>query len=85
MPKLRYNLRPEVSNPSGNVVSTMFYKAKSEEEKKKKFAGELRPIPYKKCSIPRPLLSSTFPQGFRISQNFGHPNLGSGGRIGLKI
>ena len=38
-----------------------------------------------KCSNLRPLLSSTFPQGFRISKNFGHPTLGSGGKIGLKI
>ena len=32
----------------------------------------------------RPLLSSTFPQGFRISKNFGHPTSGSGGKIGLE-
>ena len=38
-----------------------------------------------KCSILRPLLSSTFPQGFRITKNFGHPTLGSGVKIGLKI
>ena len=40
-----------------------------------------------KCSILRPLLSSTFPQGFRIrfSKNCGHPTSGSGGKIGLKI
>ena len=28
----------------------------------------------------RPLLSITFPQGFRISKNIGHPILGSGGK-----
>ena len=33
----------------------------------------------------RPLLSITFPQGFRISKYFGHPTSGSGGKIGLKI
>ena len=38
-----------------------------------------------KNSIMRPFLSSTFPQGFRISKNFGHPTLVSGGKIGLKI
>ena len=39
----------------------------------------------KKCSILRPLLSSTFPQGFRISKNFGHPTSESGGKMRLKI
>ena len=29
-----YTLRPEVSNPSGRMVSTMFCKAKSERKKK---------------------------------------------------
>ena len=33
----------------------------------------------------RPLISITFPQGFRISKFFGHPTSGSGGKIGLKI
>ena len=30
------------------------------------------------------LLSSTFPQGFQISKNFGHPTLGSGGKKKVK-
>ena len=30
---MQYTLQPEVSNPSGSVVSTMFCKAKSEEKK----------------------------------------------------
>ena len=34
----------------------------------------------KKCSILRPFLSSTFPQGFRISKIFGHLTSGSGGK-----
>ena len=34
----------------------------------------------KKCSILRPLLSSIFPQGLRISKKFGHPTSGSGGK-----
>ena len=34
----------------------------------------------KNCSILRPLLSRTFPQGFRICKKFGHPTSGSGGK-----
>ena len=37
-----------------------------------------------KCSNLRPLLSITFPQGFRRSKNFGHPTLGSGGKKTFK-
>ena len=32
----------------------------------------------------RPLLSITFPQGFRISKNIGHPTSGSGGKKTVK-
>ena len=32
----------------------------------------------------RPLLSITFPQGFRISKNIGHPSSGSGGKKTVK-
>ena len=32
----------------------------------------------------RPLLSITFPQGFRISKNIGHPISGSGGKKTFK-
>ena len=32
----------------------------------------------------RPLLSITFPQGFRICKNIGHPPLGSGGKKTVK-
>ena len=37
-----------------------------------------------KFLILRPLLSITFPQAFRISKNFGHPTLGSGGKMTFK-
>ena len=37
-----------------------------------------------KCSNIRPLLSITFPQGFRISKNIGHPTSGSGGKKTVK-
>ena len=33
----------------------------------------------------RPVLSSTFPQGFGITKIFGQSTSGSGGKIGLKI
>ena len=37
-----------------------------------------------KCLYLRPLLSITFPQGFRISKNIGHPTLGNEGEKTLK-
>ena len=37
-----------------------------------------------KCSNVRPLLSITFPQGFRISKNIGHPTSGSGNKKTVK-
>ena len=55
------------------------------QQKKKKIAQWFYTTSKQKCSNVRPLLSSTFPQGFRISKNFGHPTSGSGGEIGLKI
>ena len=46
----RYALRPEVSNPSGSVVSTMFCKAKSA---KKHFflRRDVKPLPNKNVPI----------------------------------
>ena len=44
------------------------------------FARRFYTISKLKCSNVRPLLSITFPQGFRISKNIGHPTLGSGGK-----
>ena len=38
----------------------------------------------KNCSYLRPLLSITFPQGFRIFKNIGHPTLGKGGKKTFK-
>ena len=49
------------------------------------FARRFQTISKQKFSNVRPLLSITFPQGFRISKYFGHPTSGSGGKIGLKI
>ena len=37
-----------------------------------------------KCSNLRSLLSITFPQGFRISKNIGHPTSGSGSKKTVK-
>ena len=37
-----------------------------------------------KCSNLRTLLFITFPQGFRISKNIGHPTFGSGGKKTFK-
>ena len=83
MPKLVIHPLPEVSNPSGSVVSTMFCKAKS--AKKQFFLARRFYTTFKrKCSNLRPLLSITFPQGFQISKNIGHPTLGSGGKKTFK-
>ena len=49
------------------------------------FTRRFQTTSLQKCSILRPLLSSTFPQESQISKNFGHPTSGSGGKIGLKI
>ena len=38
----------------------------------------------RKCSHLRPLLSITFPHGFRISKNIGHLTSGSGGKKAFK-
>ena len=79
----RYALQPVVFNPSGSVVSTMFCKAKSAKNKLF-FARRFQTTFKQKCSNLRPLLSITFPQGFRISKTIGHPTLGGGGRKTFK-
>ena len=50
MPKLAYALRPEVSNPLGSVVSTMFCKTKSA---KKNFflRSDFKPLPNKNVQM----------------------------------
>ena len=47
-------------------------KAKSA-KKKLFFARQYKTTSKQKCSSVRPLLSNTFPQGFRISKNIGYP------------
>ena len=44
------------------------------------FARKILTTSQQKCSNLRPCLTITFPQGFRISKNIGHPTLGSGGK-----
>ena len=48
------------------------------------FARCFQTIFKRKCSYLRPLLSITFPQGFQISKNIGHPTSGSGGKKTVK-
>ena len=48
------------------------------------FARRFQTTSKLKCSNLRPLLSITFPQGFRISKNIGHPTSGSGGKNTFK-
>ena len=130
----RYALRPEVSNPSGSVVSGWtkntqkqnFFEQRKKSSKTQKlknvqryakisntpfdqrslihreawfppcfvrqkqqqknffFARRFQTTFKQKCSNVRPLLTITFPQGFRISKNIGHRNLGRGGKKTFK-
>ena len=59
-------------------------KANSATKKKLFFALRFQTTSKQKCSNVRPLLSITFPQGFRISKNIGHPTLGGGGKKTVK-
>ena len=61
----------------------MFCKAKSA-KKNCFFARRFSTTSKQKCSNVRPLLSITFPQGFRIFKNIGHPISGSGGKKTVK-
>ena len=79
----QYALRPQVSNQLGSVVSTLFCKAKSA-KKNYIFVQRVKTSSIPKCSNLRPLLSITFPQGFRISNNIEHPTSGSGGKKKFK-
>ena len=54
------------------------------QQKKTFFTRQFQTTSQQKCSNVRPLLSITFPQGFRISKNIGHPTLGSGGKKTVK-
>ena len=48
------------------------------------FARRFQTTSKHKCLNVTPLLSITFPQGFRISKNIGHPTSGSGGKKTIK-
>ena len=50
------------------------------QHKKKKFVRRFQTTSKQKCSNVRLLLYITFPQGFRISKNIGHPTSGNGGK-----
>ena len=52
--------------------------------KKTFFCAAILTIFKQKCSYLRPLLSITFPQGFWISKNIGHPTSESGGKKTIK-
>ena len=82
MPKLARSLIHREAWFSPCFVSTCM---QNQHKEKLFLRGDFRPLPNKKCSILRPLLSITFPQGFRISKNLGHPTSGSEGKIGFKI
>ena len=52
--------------------------------KKLFFARQFQTTSKQKCSNVRPLLSITFPQGFCISKNIGHPTSGTGSKKTVK-
>ena len=58
-------------------------KVRNKSEKKKNCAAILDNFKHK-CSYLRPLLAFTFPQGFGISKNIGHPTSGKGGKKTFK-
>ena len=68
----------------GKKTVKRYLKSEKSEEKKLFFARRFQPIFKQKCSYLRPLLSITFPQGFQISRNIGHPTSGSGGKKTVK-
>ena len=53
-------------------------------EKKNFFLRSILDNFKQKCSYLKPFLSITFPQGFQISKNIGHPTSGSGGKEAVK-
>ena len=59
-------------------------KVKKVRGKKTFFSRQFSTIFKQKCSYLRPLLAITFPQGFRISKNIGHPTSGSGSKKTIK-
>ena len=59
-------------------------KMKKMEKKNFFFARQILTIFKQKCSYLRPLLSITFPQGFRTLKNIGHPTSGSEGKKTVK-
>ena len=56
----------------------------NQQKKQKKIARRFQTTFKQKCSNLRPLLSISFPQGFRISKKFGHPTSGSWGKKTFK-
>ena len=70
-----------------HVLQRVFYSIWSPPISQKKlffFVWRFQTTSKQKCSNLRPLLSITFPQGFRISKNIGHLTLGSGGKKTFK-
>ena len=57
---------------------------KNQQKNKLFFARRFQTTSKEQCLNVTPLLSITFPQGFRISKNIGHPILGSGGKKTVK-
>ena len=69
---------------SCRYITASLKQARKISKKKLFFARRFQTIFKQKCSYLIPLLSITFPQGFRISKNIGHPTLGNGGKKTFK-
>ena len=83
MPKLAIRPLTRVLYPSGSVVSTFFLR-QNQPKKTFFFVSRFETTSKQNCSNLRPLLSITFPQGFRITKNIGHWTLGNGDKKTFK-
>ena len=82
--RISKNIGHPTGGSGGKKTVKRYLKSGKSEEKKAFFARRFETIFKQKCSYLRPLLSITFPQGFRISKNIGHPTSGSGGKKTVK-
>ena len=66
------------------IYFTSCFVRQNQQKKITFFARRFQTTSKQTCSNLRPLLSITFPQGFRISKNIGHPTSESGGKQTFK-
>ena len=83
--RISKNIEHPISGRGGKKTNKRYLKSKKVREKNLFFVLQFLTIFKQKCSYLRPLLAITFPQGFRISKNIGHPTSGSGGKKGFTL